>query len=414
MRKLLVLLVVVVLVGGGWYYLRGSKKDGKPQVLQTAVVQKRSVRQVLEATGIIKAQVGAQVKVGARASGVIEQMLVKIGDRVKKGQLIAVIDSRDADARVDQAEARLHSSEAELQKVKVVYPLQVEEAGALLNLAKAKQVYADKMFKRQKQLVASKLAAVNEQDQAYQDAMVAGSDVEAKHATLVRIQEEYKKELIRARKGVAEAKATLELAQIELSYTRIHSPIEGIVSQVTAQEGETLVSGLQVSNLITILDPLRLEMWIYVDETDVGQVQLGMPVEFTVDAYRDKVFRGQVNRIYPEPEIRDNIVYYQTIVNLDQEQAKQLRPEMTTQCKVVVREIADALAMPNAALKWVGGRKVVFRVGDGNTVTEVDPELGLEGIEFSQVLSGLSQGDKVATKIILPGLNGADKKRPGK
>ncbi len=403
MKKVLILLVVVALLGGGgWYFLRGSKKDGKPRVVKTAVIEKRPVRKVLEATGIIKAQVGAQVKIGARASGVIEQMLVKIGDQVRKGQLVAVIDSRDAEAKVAQAEARLRSDESELEKVRVVYPLRIEEAKALLDQAKAKQEYADKTLKRQKQLVDSKLAALNEQDQAYQDAMVARHDVDSKYATLVRTQEEFKKELVRAEKARIEARANLDLAKIQYSYTRIESPIDGIVSKVTAQEGETLVSGLQVSNLITILDPLRLEMWIYVDETDVGQIRLGMPVEFTVDAYADTTFRGTVDRIYPEPEIRDNIVYYQTIVQLDREQARQLRPEMTTQCRIVVKELRDVLAMPNAALKWVADRKVVFKVGAEDSVTEVEPEFGLEGVEYTEILSGLSAGDTVATKVILP------------
>ena len=90
---------------------------------------------------------------------------------------------------------------------------------------------------------------------------------------------------------------------LRLSYKSILSPITGIVSQVTAQEGETVVSGFQVSNLITVLDPSRLEMWIYVDETDVGQVKPGMPVEFRVDAYPDTVFTGEVDTIY-----RNNVV----------------------------------------------------------------------------------------------------------
>jgi HlyD family secretion protein/macrolide-specific efflux system membrane fusion protein len=403
MKKVLVLLMVgVVLAGGGWYVFGRSDTNTKPEVLGTAAIEKRTVRKVLEATGIIKAQVGAQVKIGARASGVIEQMLVKIGDQVHKGQLIAVIDSRDAEAKVAQAEAALRRQESELAKVRVVYPLRIKEAEALYDLAKVKQEYEDKNYTRKKQLVDRKLAAVDDADQAYQNAMVARNDVLAKKATLVRTEQEFKKELGSRRRAVAEARAQLELNRIQYSYTRIRSPIDGTVSQVTAQEGETLVSGLQVSNLITVLDPLRLEMWIYVDETDVGQVRLGMPVEFTVDSYADKVFRGTLDRIYPEPEIRDNIVYYQAIVKLNREQARQLRPEMTTQCRIVVREKVDALAMPNAALKWVDGRMVVFRVGADDAATRLEPKLGLEGMRYTEVLSGLAAGDKVATKIILP------------
>ena len=84
--------------------------------------------------------------------------------------------------------------------------------------------------------------------------------------------------------------------EIRISYTPIESPITGVVSEVTAQEGETIVAGLQVANLITVLDPARLEMWVYVDETDVGQVHAGQAAEFRVDAYPGKTFDGAQSR----------------------------------------------------------------------------------------------------------------------
>jgi HlyD family secretion protein len=354
MKKLIFILIAALLTGGGvWYFTAGQSRD-RIKVLKTAKVTKGSVSKVLEATGIVKAQVGAQVKIGAQATGVLESVPVKVGDHVRKGDLIAKIDARELKARIAEAKANL-------------------------DLAQAKLEYMEKNLPRKRILVQKRLEAQDSLDVATQDAEMA-------------------------RYSVAAAKAFLDTLKVQLSYTNIYSPIDGVVSQVAAQEGETIVSGLSVSNLITVLNPEKLEMWIYVDETDVGRVKPGLPVRYTVDAYRDKVFEGTVDRIYPEPEIRDNIVYYRTLVKVTREQADFLRPEMTTQCKIVVQTKDDVLTVPNNALKWVKDRQVCFRVTDPEKQPEeVTPELGLVGLERSEVLKGLSEGDVVATQLVLPG-----------
>jgi len=128
-------------------------------------------------------------------------------------------------------------------------------------------------------------------------------------------------------------------------------------------------------------------------------------VEFRVDSQPDKTFSGTLDRIYPDPEIRDNIVYYKALVTVDREQALLLRPEMTTQCRVVVDTRENVLTVPNQALKWVGGRQTVFVVDKAAAggVREVLPKLGLPGLEQSEVQGGLSEGEEVATQIVLSG-----------
>jgi len=354
MKKLIFILIAALLTGGGVWYFNAGQSKGKVKVIKTATVQRGDVSKVLEATGIVKAQVGAQVKIGAQATGVLDSVPVKVGDHVKKGDLIAKIDSRELRSRIAEARANL-------------------------NLAQAKLEYMQKNLPRKRSLVKQKLEAQDSLDIAYQDAEMA-------------------------RHSVASSRAKLKTLEVQLSYTKIHSPIDGVVSQVAAQEGETIVSGLSVSNLITVLDPTKLEMWIYVDETDVGRVVDGLPVRYTVDAFRNKVFKGTVDRIYPEPEIRDNIVYYRTLVMVSPEQSEWLRPEMTTQCKIIVETKKDVLTVPNTALKWVKNRQVCFRVDDPKVEpVEVSPKLGLVGLKTSEVLDGLSEGDTVATQLVLPG-----------
>ncbi len=401
-KKLFIALALILAAAAGWAVLRGAGGGDEVRIIRTETLAPGTVRKVLEATGIVKAMVGAQVKIGARTSGIIDKMLVKIGDHVEKGQLIALIDSREETAQKIEVEARLLRSRAEMERVRTVYPLQINEAEAAYREAEAEQEYADKNMSRQERLVKQDLQAQDVLDQARQSALTSRSRAAARAVTVARLKEEFVQERIKAEKAVREAQAALDTVEVRLSYKRILSPITGIVSQVTAQEGETVVSGFQVSNLITVLDPSRLEMWIYVDETDVGQVRPGMQVEFRVDAYPNETFTGSVDRVYPTPEIRDNIVYYLAIVNLDVQQAEKLRPDMTTQCKVIVEVKENVLALPNTALKWIGDKQVVFVEAEAGKSRRVQPQLGLQGLERSEVLDGLSEGDKVAVQVTLP------------
>ena len=352
MKKFLLVVLLLALAAGGvyWWQLRG--KTEQVRILAAEAVGRGSVRQVLEQTGIIKAQVGAMVKVGARSTGTLEKMLVRVGEAVTHGQLVARIDNREL--RAQQAEAR-----------------------AQLATAQAQADFSQGNYQRRQALYAEGFVSREELEQARQQAEVDAARVTA-------------------------AEASLRSIAIRISYTEVYSPIAGVVSQVTAQEGETIVAGLQVANLVTVLDPQRLEMWVYVDETDVGQVKPGQVVEFRVDAYHDRVFTGSVRTIYPQPEIRDNIVYYLALVDVGPEQAEALRPEMTTQVQIVVAEKFEVLTLPNTALKWIDGRQVVFLQGPGEEVRELTPKLGLSGVGNSEILEGLQEGDRVATQVVLP------------
>jgi HlyD family secretion protein/macrolide-specific efflux system membrane fusion protein len=402
LKKILILLLAAGLAAGGFAFWRTQAAEEGVEVLESGKAERAAVKKTLEATGIIKPEVGASVKIGVQATGKIEKMLVKVGDEVRKNQLVAKIDDRELRAALAESKARLERALAELDRVRTVYPLSIAEARSDVEAARAEAEYAAAFLARQKRLFAQDLVSRDTLDDAAQKARVKTEMLRAGRATLNRIETEFAKELRKAEKSVAEAEAAVQTRETRLSYTEIYSPIRGVVSQVAAQEGETAVAGLQVVNLITVLDPKRLEMWIYVDETDVGQVEPGLPVEFTVDAHPDRTFEGSIAEIYPEPEIRDNIVYYRALVRVGREQAEHLRPEMTTQCRIVVEVKEDVLSIPNAALKWVQGEQVVFRIAEAGGVSKVKAELGLQGRLRSEVLSGLSEGDAVATRLNLP------------
>jgi HlyD family secretion protein/macrolide-specific efflux system membrane fusion protein len=340
-------------------------------------------------------------------------MLVKVGDQVTKGQLVAQIDSRELKAQIDEAQAQVASARAEAQQVAQTYPLRIREAENDVALSRAQHDYLSRNFQRQQNLAQRQVVAPDALEKAQELLNVENSRMALKTATVHRLQKEFAEEQAKAGLAVIKTQAALDALKVRLSYTRIYSPMDGIVSKVTAQEGETMVAGLQVANLITILDPLRLEMWIYVDETDVGQVKAGQKVEFRVDAYPERVFSGQVDTVYPEPEIRDNIVYYQTLVRVEKDQAVFLRPEMTTKVQIFVESKDNVLTVPNAALKWVNGRQVVFISTPGGKVREVSPKLGLVGLAASEVIEGLAEGDTVAVQLILSD-SGAKPKKEGR
>jgi HlyD family secretion protein/macrolide-specific efflux system membrane fusion protein len=412
--KRLVVLALVVIAGSGglWWWHKGQKKEAI-RILATETVTRGAVHKLLEQTGIIKAQVGAMVKIGTRVTGTIEQMLVKVGDQVTKGQLVAQIDSRELKAQIDEAQAQVASARAEAQQVAQTYPLRIREAENDVALSRAQHDYLSRNFQRQQNLAQRQVVAPDALEKAQELLNVENSRMALKTATVHRLQKEFAEEQAKAGLAVIKTQAALDALKVRLSYTRIYSPMDGIVSKVTAQEGETMVAGLQVANLITILDPLRLEMWIYVDETDVGQVKAGQKVEFRVDAYPERVFSGQVDTVYPEPEIRDNIVYYQTLVRVEKDQAVFLRPEMTTKVQIFVESKDNVLTVPNAALKWVNGRQVVFISTPGGKVREVSPKLGLVGLAASEVIEGLAEGDTVAVQLILSD-SGAKPKKEGR
>jgi len=401
MRKLIFLTLVLVLIaGGGWWWKKKNSYQG-PKILATATLKKGQVRKVLEATGIIKPQVGAIVKIGAQATGVITKMKVKVGDKVQKAQLVAEIDDREIRAAMVEAQSRLEKARLALEKIKATYPLKIAQAQAMLHQAKAKLDYTRSNFHKLEKLFQEKLVSQDEFERAQKELAVERQNFNQASARLNELNREFAFETKKSRAEVREAQAKLDALKVKLSYTKIYSPLTGYVSQVTAQEGETVVAGLQVANLITVLDPTRLEMWIYIDETDMGEIRPKQKVSFNVDAYPNKTFTGRIATIYPQPEIRDNIVYYQALVRITPEQARFLRPEMTAHCQIEVKTKNNVLALPNSALKWIKGKQVIFVQRPDGTVSQVKPRLGLSGLNYTEIISGLKPGDVVATQVVL-------------
>ncbi|OHE56991.1 MAG: hypothetical protein A2Z47_10720 [Thermodesulfovibrio sp. RBG_19FT_COMBO_42_12] len=388
MKKILPIIIAVVIITGGFFIYKKFISKPSIKVLETAKVEKDSIRGVIVETGIIMPQVGAQIKIGARATGEIIKMNVKIGDSVRKGQLIALIDEREIRKAIEQQKAALIAEENKLLQVELTYPERIKEA-------KANYDYAKIDFERETGLLKHEYTTKDAVDKAK-------SQFEAAAANLKRLQDEHETQLKIAKATVEDNTAQLKQQEIRFTYTKIYSPINGIVSDVTAQEGETIVTGLQVANLVTVIDPVLLEMWIYVDETDIGRVKLGQQVEYYVDTFPEKLFHGSIEKIYPQPVVKDNIVYYLAIVKIIREDAVFLKPEMTTHIKIIVDEKSGILTAPNAAIKFEAGKQIAYRVLGPKSVEKVSLKTGIRGEDRTEILSGVKEGETLATKIILP------------
>jgi len=386
-RLLLISLPFLLLMGVFLIYRIFFKKE-EIKVLETTAVKKGEIKGVLIETGIIKPQVGAVVKIGTRATGTVVKLNVRIGDRVKKGQLIALIDDREIREQINQSKAALLKTENTLRQFELTYPEKLREARANLE-------YARINYEREQELLKKEYTTKESVDRAKRELEIA-------EATLKRLRDEYETQVMITKASIEEIKAQIAQQETRLSYTRIYSPIDGIVSDVTIQEGETVVAGLQVANLITVFDPLKLEMWIYVDEADVGRVKIGQNVEFTVDTLPDKTFHGKIEKIYPQPVVKDNIVYYLAIVKVSREDAIFLRPEMTTYVRITYEQRKDTLIVPNSAVKFEQGSQIAYKIIGPNKVEKVKIKIGLRNEESTEIISGLKEGDIVATKIILP------------
>ncbi|MGH9162389.1 MAG: efflux RND transporter periplasmic adaptor subunit [Vicinamibacteraceae bacterium] len=339
-------IVGLTAIGVGFLWNGAAWTPSESGAAGTAVVRvvRRDIGSVVKATGIIKPRVGAEVRVGSRVSGVVKRLYVRIGDRVTKGQLLAELDDRDLVARRDEAAAALQQAKVDLS-------------------------YANSDLQRRRELSRAGILPRSELDLAERAAAVAEQQVSA-------------------------AQASLAYATTQLAYARIVAPIAGVVASVSTQEGETVAASFESPTFVTLLDLSRLEVWAYVDETDVGRIRLGQQARFTVDTYGDQEFEGRVTAIYPKAEIRDNVVNYIAVLRFESPPDRTLRPEMTTTVRIAIDTREDVLALPIRAVRRdADGTFVLSRRGEAIERRRVTR--GSRDETYWQVLDGLREGDEV-------------------
>lgn len=303
MRKLRRLAVWTILLvaalGAGAFFVRRDK-GASEETYRTEAVDRGDVTMTVTATGTISAV--TTVQVGSQVSGIIARLHADFNSPVDKGQLLAELDPTPFQARVEQRRADLVQAEVQMRNAQVMYG-------------------------RQERLLREGLAATADYD-------TAKANYEAAEAQ------------------VAQARATLEQAETDLRYTRIVSPIDGVVVARQYDVGQTVAASFQAPTLFTIAQDLtKMQVQADVDQSDIGRIATGQPARFTVDAYPEQEFHGQITQIRLNATVNQNVITYPVMISVPNPDDK-LRPQMTANVSIEVATVRDVLRVPNAALRF--------------------------------------------------------------
>jgi RND family efflux transporter MFP subunit len=225
------------------------------------------------------------------------------------------------------------------------------------------------------------------------DVETARERLQVAQSSLASARREFDLAQREARAEHARAIAARDAAQIERSYAVIRAPISGTIASVSTQEGETVAAGLSAPTFVTIVDLRRLQVHAYVDEVDIGEVRVGQVATFAVDAYPARDFSGKVDAVYPTATIQDNVVKYIVAVDIVDDSAYLLRPEMTASVRFALAE-REVLAVPTRAIRRDGGRNVVFVRGDDGDVAR-PVRVGWRDGAWIEIVDGLRAGERV-------------------
>jgi HlyD family secretion protein len=331
MKKLIAAIVIVMIIGAGAvYYFKGKNTV---EQYKTTPVSRGSLRASVTATGTVNAV--TTVLVGTQVSGTIQTLRVDYNSHVKKGQIIAEIDPATLQAQVDQARANVLAAKA--------------------NVLKIKAVFQDSARIRDRNL------------QLFGRNLIARSDLDTSEAN----NDSNEAQVAAAEAQVKQTEAALRFAETNLRYTRIISPVDGTVVSRNVDVGQTVAASFQTPTLFTIAQDLtKMQIDTNVDEADIGRIRTAQKVEFTVDAYPDNTFNGIVQQIRISPVTVQNVVTYDVVIKVDNEDFK-LKPGMTANVSIIVASKDDVLKVPNGALRFKPTDK---SGGAGGPATVATPE----------------------------------------
>lgn len=357
-RILFVILLLACAIGASvWWYASNSKDNG-PAAPATAKVVRKDFSSTVLATEAVNPQVGSEVKVGARVSGKVMRLYANIGDAVKKGQVIAELEKEDLTAKVERNRAELAVAEA-----------RIADAQARLKLAEIQ-------YQRQTKLIVDSFTSQEAVDNAAKELAVNQAGLNL------------------ARRQVESARAALKEAEANLAYATITAPISGVIASVSTQEGETVAAGLSAPVFVTIVDLKRLQVDAFVDEVDIGKINEGQQVVFTVDSYPAREFKGKVVAIYPKAVIQENVVNYDVVIDITSSYDGLLKPDMTASVTIMLEARPNVLAVPVEAVKRERGKTLLYILTDGRAEPR-EVKTGWKDGPWLEIAGGVEEGEAV-------------------
>lgn len=359
-KTIVVGLCVVVLLGLGAYLFMGGKAEQEINY-ETAKVQRATIGSTVTATGTIEPV--TKVEVGTQVSGIISKIYVDYNSEVKKGQLIAELDRTNLMSELASAKSNL------------------EAAGSDLSYQKANH---------------SRMKTLHDKG------LVSDDEYETARLSLRQAESTYDMR-----------KEAVAKAQTNLGYAYITSPINGVILSKAVEEGQTVAAGFTTPTLFTIAQDLTdMRVIADVDEADIGDVAEGQKVEFTVDAYPNETFEGQVTQVRQEATTESNVVTYEVVISAPNPSLK-LKPGLTANVTIHTLEQPNLLSVPTKALRFTptadllrkgdkiqdcsGNKKVWVR--EGNVIKAYAVQTGITNGTLTQIVSGVKEGVEVITEI---------------
>lgn len=313
-KKLIIIAIIIVIAAAALSYaVLFNRRDNEMSYVMKPV-EVGDIQRIVVATGALNPV--TTVEVGSQVSGRIAKLYADFNSRVKEGELVAQLDQSLFLTRVKQSEANYKSSAAALEKAKV-------------NLDNAQ-----KALDRTTDLFAKGIASPQENDKAEETFYASQAEVKAAEARL------------------EQALAQLDSNKVDFQHTIIKSPIDGIVISRNVNVGQTVAASFQAPVLFEIANDLtKMQIDCNVDEADIGSIREGQSATFTVDAFPEEVFQAKVVQVRFAPVIVQNVVTYDTIIEVNNPELK-LKPGMTATASIIVDERKNVLKVPNAALRF--------------------------------------------------------------
>lgn len=363
-KKTLVIVAVAAIAALAVWLLSGGKKEEKI-TFDTAAVAPANIMNSITATGTIEPV--TSVTVGTQVSGIVSKLFVDYNSVVKKGQVIAELDKTNLMSQLNTAKTQLATAQSQLN-------------------------YQTANYKRYKTLFEKGLVAADDFDNA-------------------------KLSYTQAKEQVVSAKEEVQRAQTNLGYATITSPIDGVVLSKSVEEGQTVAASFSTPELFTIAQDLtNMQVVANVDEADIGDVKEGERVSFTVDAYPDDTFKGEVKQVRQEATTSNNVVTYEVVISAPNADLK-LKPGLTANVTIYTAERKGVLSVPSKALRFtpqketVGKMKIVDAANaknkvwtiEGNSIVAHKVNIGMTDGTNTQIVGGIAEGTKVVTGLNVMG-----------
>lgn len=369
-----------ILVGGCFaiavaaWLLSGNKKDEQVSFV-TEEVAPANIQNSITATGSVEPV--DTVAVGTQVSGIIDKIYVDFNSTVKKGQVLAVLDTKNLTSTLNSAKANLQSAQANMQS-----------ANAALGYQRAN-------YNRYKAL--------------YQKGLISANDFESARLSYRQAEEQ----VAMMKESVVAAQESVRTAQTNLGYATIVSPIDGTIINKYVAEGQTVAASFSTPELFGVARDLKkMQVLADVDEADIGDVRPGESATFTVDAYPDDTFQGTVQQVRLGGSTSNNVVTYKVVISTSNADLK-LKPGMTANVTIYTQQKSGVLSVPTKALRFTPAKETVGKMKikdisnaknkvwaiEGNNIVAHQVNIGMSDGTHTQIVSGVKQGQKVITGV---------------